>query len=103
MILRTYSENERTEKLRRISKSPNKDQDLFGKFEISLDYPSIYSTVKDTTNFLWIEKEVLKIHPEIVEERKNGYLGVDYKRLVPLLIQSIKELKQEVEELKKKV
>ena len=40
---------------------------------------------------------------EIVEERKNGYLGVDYKRLVPLLIQSIKELKQEVEELKKKV
>ena len=29
-------------------------------------------------------------------------LGVDYKRLVPSSIQSIKELKQEVEELKKK-
>ena len=50
-----------------------------------------------------VAQEVQKIHPEIVEERKNGYLGVDYKRLVPLLIQSIKELKQEVEELKKKV
>ena len=50
-----------------------------------------------------LAQEIQKIHPEIVEERKNGYLGVDYKRLVPLLIQSIKELKQEVEELKKKV
>tara|TARA_B100001250_G_scaffold117104_1_gene99393 strand:- start:219 stop:1070 length:852 start_codon:yes stop_codon:yes gene_type:complete len=66
LILRTYSENERTEKLRRISKSPNKDQGLFGKFKISLDYPSIYSTVKDTTNFLWIEKEVLKGHLNLI-------------------------------------
>ena len=50
-----------------------------------------------------VAQEIQKIHPEIVEERKNGYLGVDYKRLVPLLIQSVKELKAEVEELKKKV
>ena len=50
-----------------------------------------------------VAQEIQKIHPEIVEERKNGYLGVDYKRLVPLLIQSVKELRDEVEELKKKV
>ena len=50
-----------------------------------------------------IAQEVQKIVPEIVVERKNGYLGVDYKRLVPLLIESVKELKQEVEDLKKKV
>jgi len=50
-----------------------------------------------------IAQEVQKVVPEIVVERKNGYLGVDYKRLVPLLIESIKELKEEVEELKKKV
>ena len=49
-----------------------------------------------------VAQEVQKIHPEIVEERKNGYLGVDYKRLVPLLIQSIKELKDEVNEIKQK-
>tara|TARA_R110000796_G_scaffold69937_2_gene159153 strand:- start:403 stop:1431 length:1029 start_codon:yes stop_codon:yes gene_type:complete len=48
-------------------------------------------------------QEVQKIVPEIVIERKNGYLGVDYKRLVPLLIESIKELKKEVDDLKKKV
>ena len=50
-----------------------------------------------------IAQEVQKVLPEIVVERKNGYLGVDYKRLVPLLIESVKELKQEVEELKKRV
>ena len=50
-----------------------------------------------------IAQEVQKVVPEIVVERKNGYLGVDYKRLVPLLIESIKELKEEVEILKKKV
>jgi hypothetical protein len=50
-----------------------------------------------------IAQEVQKVIPEIVVERKNGFLGVDYKRLVPLLIESIKELKQEVEDLKKKV
>ena len=50
-----------------------------------------------------VAQEVQKILPEVVTKRKNGYLGVDYKRIVPLLIESIKELKQEVEELKKKV
>jgi len=50
-----------------------------------------------------IAQEVQKVLPEIVVERKSGYLGVDYKRLVPLLIESVKELKQEVEILKKKV
>jgi hypothetical protein len=50
-----------------------------------------------------IAQEVQKVVPEIVVERKNGYLGVDYKRLVPLLIESVKELRQEVNDLKKKV
>ena len=50
-----------------------------------------------------IAQEVQKVLPEVVVERKSGYLGVDYKRLIPLLVESIKELKQEVENLKKKV
>ena len=50
-----------------------------------------------------IAQEVEKVLPEIVVKRKSGYLGVDYKRLVPLLIESVKELKQEIEILKKKI
>ena len=50
-----------------------------------------------------IAQEVQKVLPEIVTERTNGYLGVDYKRIIPLLIESVKELKQEIEDLKKKV
>ena len=50
-----------------------------------------------------VAQEIQKVLPEIVTERTNGYLGVDYKRIIPLLIESIKELKQEVEDLKKKV
>jgi len=50
-----------------------------------------------------VAQEVQKIIPEIVIERKNGYLGVDYKRIVPLLIESIKELTSEVRDLKTEV
>jgi hypothetical protein len=50
-----------------------------------------------------VAQEIQKVLPEIVTERTNGYLGVDYKRIIPLLIESIKELKQEVNDLKKKV
>ena len=90
LILRTYSENERTEKLRRISKSPNKDKDLTRKFNISLDYPSVYSTVKDTTNFIWIEKEVYKGHLNIIAYSLP--LEIDLKKIeerIPAIRDSI--------------
>ena len=56
----TFQENERKEKIRRIRKSLTKDKDLQEKLGITLSYPSAYSTVKDSLNFIWIEKPIQK-------------------------------------------
>ena len=49
-----------------------------------------------------IAQEVQEILPEAVAERENGYLAVNYEKLVPLLIEAIKELSSEIEVLKSK-
>lgn len=60
LLIRSFEEAERQEKVRRIKKSVNKTLDFSSKFNATLLYPSAYNTVKDTTNFLWIEKPVQK-------------------------------------------
>ena len=60
------TEKERKEKSRRIKKSPNKDRDFQDRFSISLIYPTAYKTVKDTINFIWIQKEIPKGHMNLV-------------------------------------
>ena len=49
-----------------------------------------------------IAQEVQSTFPEVVVERDNGYLGVDYQKLVPVLIEAIKELSAKVKELENK-
>ena len=50
-----------------------------------------------------IAQEVEKILPEAVITRDNGYLAVDYHKIVPLLIEAIKELSQKVSDLENKL
>ncbi len=50
-----------------------------------------------------IAQDVEKLIPQVVSEGPNGYKAIDYAKLVPLLIESIKALKQEINDLKIKV
>jgi len=67
--------------------------------------------------FDWIEKEIIhgnkgrdvgviaqeieKILPEVVTTRDNGYKAVKYEKIVPLLIEAIKDLSRQVDGLKR--
>ena len=47
-----------------------------------------------------IAQEVEKIIPECVNQRPNGYKGVNYEKIIPLLIECIKEQQLQIDELK---
>lgn len=45
-------------------------------------------------------EELQKIYPDLVLEGQDGFLSVNYVELVPILIRSIQELKQELDKVK---
>lgn len=49
-----------------------------------------------------IAQDLQKIYPDLVYQNDSGYLSVNYTGLIPVLIQSIKELNGELEILKAK-
>jgi len=50
-----------------------------------------------------IAQEINSIIPEITCLRNNGYLAVKYEKIVPLLIECIKENSNDIDELKEKI
>ena len=50
-----------------------------------------------------IAQEVFEVLPEAVTTRDNGYLAVDYHKIIPLLVEAIKELSAKVENLEQKL
>ena len=50
-----------------------------------------------------IAQEVEKVIPEIVETRESGYKAVKYEKMVPLLIEAIKEQQKQIDELKEEI
>jgi len=49
-----------------------------------------------------IAQQVQAVLPEAVTTRDTGYLAVRYEKMVPLLVEAIKELSREFKEFKKK-
>jgi hypothetical protein len=52
------------------------------------------------THYGLIAQEVKEIYPDLVYSNAEGTLAINYTGLIPLLIESVKELKAEIEELK---
>lgn len=52
------------------------------------------------THFGLIAEDIQKIYPELVHEDMNGNLSVDYVGFIPLLIKTVQQLSEEVNELR---
>jgi len=50
-----------------------------------------------------IAQEVKEVFPELVMQDDNGYYSVDYVKLTPVLVEAVKELKAENDELRAKM
>ena len=48
-----------------------------------------------------VAQEIEEVLPQIVTTRGNGYKAVKYEKIVPLLIESIKELNKKIEDIEK--
>jgi hypothetical protein len=55
---------------------------------------------KKETHYGLVAQELKAIFPSLVKEGQDGYLGVNYVELVPILIRSVQELEQELEEVR---
>ena len=58
---------------------------------------------KSLPNVGVIAQDVEKVLPQLVKDRDNGYKGVDYDKIVGLLIESIKDQQKQIDELKSKL
>ena len=51
------------------------------------------------THFGFLAQDVRDIFPEMVREEKDGFLGLEYQSLIPLLVEQVKWQAREIEVL----
>tara|TARA_Y100000034_G_scaffold122723_1_gene168535 strand:- start:1087 stop:2970 length:1884 start_codon:yes stop_codon:yes gene_type:complete len=50
-----------------------------------------------------VAQEIIKVLPEVVQTRESGHMAVKYEKIVPLLVEAIKEQQEQINELKEKL
>lgn len=63
------------------------------------DKPLEYSVLAQKEHYGFVAQDLQKVYPELVYEDSNGYLSINYTELIPILVQSIKELNEKVKDL----
>lgn len=57
-------------------------------------------TGKSGNSYGLIAQEVQKEFPEMVILEDDGYLAIDYIQMIPVMVEAIKELKYEIDNIK---
>ena len=60
-----------------------------------------YQTKRASVSYGLAADQLKAVYPELVYEDQNGNVSINYIEMVPLLVQSINELKTDIDELKK--
>jgi hypothetical protein len=85
----------------------NKEKYSEAKEHYEMMFASLETQIQEadadtTTRFGFIAQELRELYPELVVEDNEGYLAVNYIGMIPVLVEAIKELKAEINELKGK-
>ena len=59
--------------------------------------------LKKRIHYGFIAQDLEKIYPELVKDSEKGYKKVNYLELIPLIISKMKEMQDEIDELKKQL
>ena len=61
------------------------------------------SDAKKNIHYGFIAQDLERIYPELVKDSEKGYRKVNYIELIPLIISKMKEMQNEIDELKKQI
>jgi len=95
-IISFYSSDERLKE--NVNKIVNSKEVVNNISGYSFDWKE--EADREGKDFGVMAQDVEKVLPELVHERPDGFKSVDYVKLIPYLIEEVKRLDAEVEELK---
>jgi hypothetical protein len=65
-IIETFRNEEVTERMRQMSKSPHRVTSIQEKLGLTIQFPSIYEVAKERENFFWLRKEITTGHMHLM-------------------------------------
>ena len=95
----TPSDKNYKENIKPIESALDKAMKLQG---VTFDWKKSDSILDIKEDIGFIAQDVQKVLPELVRENENGKLSLRHQGITPVLLEAIKELKAEIEELKQK-
>ena len=94
------SDKKYKENIKPIESALDKAMQLKG---VKLDWKESDSILDIKEDIGFIAQDVEKVLPELVRDNGKGNLSLRYQGVTPILLEAIKELKAEIEELKKQI